>query len=352
MRGPRRWRDGLLLLVLILALGGCSPAEPVAQKRQFFSLGTVVELSLWDVDEARAGEATRAVESILSAAQRRWHAWEPSELTEVNEALARGETVRVDEETRRLLASARALSLASGDRFNPGIGRLVALWGFHASEQPTGPPPSQEAIAAWLADQPSMRQLRLDGNRVSAENPAIQLDLGAHAKGYAIDQAIEALTAMGIGNAIVNAGGDLRAIGQHGARPWRIGIRDPRSPGVFASLEVTGDESVFTSGDYERFFTWEGKRFHHILDPRTGMPAGDTRSVTVIHPSAAVADAAATALFVAGPEDWPATAAGMGITHVMLIAQDMRTYLTPAMAERIRFEAPEPAELIVVEAAR
>jgi thiamine biosynthesis lipoprotein len=92
---------------------------------------------------------------------------------------------------------------------------------------------------------------------------------------------------------------------------------------------------LFTSGDYERFFEFEGKHYHHILDPRTGYPARGTRSVTVLTEDAALADAASTALFIAGPELWPEIAQQMDIQHVMLIADDNKIYLTQAMAERI-----------------
>jgi thiamine biosynthesis lipoprotein len=107
---------------------------------------------------------------------------------------------------------------------------------------------------------------------------------------------------------------------------------------VIASIDVSGDESVFTSGDYERFFESGGRRYHHIIDPRTGYPAMGTRSVTVVCSNGAVADAAATALFVAGPDKWPAIAESMGVDQVMLIASDGRVQMTASMEKRIHFE--------------
>ncbi|HSH29145.1 MAG TPA: FAD:protein FMN transferase, partial [Thiohalobacter sp.] len=120
----------------------------------------------------------------------------------------------------------------------------------------------------------------------------------------------------------------------------------PRAPGVLASIATRGDESIFTSGDYERYFEVNGKRYHHIIDPRSGYPANATASLTVIHTEAATADAAATALFVAG-DAWPRVAAGMGIEQVMRVRPDGTVELTPAMAERIRFETEtEPAVVL------
>ena len=112
-----------------------------------------------------------------------------------------------------------------------------------------------------------------------------------------------------------------------------------------ASIELAGDASVFTSGDYERFFEVDGKRYHHIIDPRSGWPANKTTSVTVIHDNAAMADAASTALFVAGPDDWIEIARNMHIELVMLIDTDGIIHMTPAMQSRISLEPDTDAEI-------
>jgi thiamine biosynthesis lipoprotein len=111
---------------------------------------------------------------------------------------------------------------------------------------------------------------------------------------------------------------------------------------VFAIIEVSGDESVFTSGDYERNFIYQGQTYHHIIDPRTGYPASGSRSVTVVHSDAVTADAAATALFVAGPEGWVGVARDMGLRYVMLVDEAGTVHLTPAMAKRVEFLDKEP----------
>ena len=158
---------------------------------------------------------------------------------------------------------------------------------------------------------------------------------------------IDLLRARGIHNAIVNAGGDLRAIGTHGARPWHIGIRHPRKDGILASIDSAGDTSIFTSGDYERLFEVNGKRFHHILDPRTGYPATGTVAVTVVHENGAIADAAATALFVAGPADWADIARQMGIDRVMLVDSEGTIHMTPAMRTITKLAPDIDAEIRV-----
>jgi thiamine biosynthesis lipoprotein len=153
----------------------------------------------------------------------------------------------------------------------------------------------------------------------------------------------------GIQHAVVNAGGDLRAIGQHGSRPWRVGIRHPRQEGILASVETSPDESIFTSGDYERYFDWQGKRYGHIIDPRTGYPAEGLSSVTVFADQADLADAAATALFVAGPKDWLPVARAMGVKGVMLVDEQGTVQITPGIRNRIHFDTDPPPQVIVSE---
>src|SRR5690606_34190902 len=119
---------------------------------------------------------------------------------------------------------------------------------------------------------PAMNALTIAGNEISSRDPALWLDMGAFAKGLALEKAASRLRAADVSGAIINAGGDMKVLGHAGGRDWRIGIRHPRDNHVFAAVTVGGNESVFTSGDYERFFEHGGARFHHLLDPRSGRP--------------------------------------------------------------------------------
>ena len=333
----RALQAGLLLFVL----AGCERAPEVHQ-HAFFAFGTLVELSVADSDPERARQAAATVEQAFLEYHQLWHAWHPGPLADLNRVLASGQGMVPEVSIHILLEKAAPLAERSGYRFDPAIGGLVRLWGFHADTPPQGPPPGEAALLDWRQHKPSLADLYWDEGQVFSRNPALQLDFGAFAKGHALDQAIARLRALGIDNAIVNAGGDLRAIGRRADRPWRIGIRHPRAPGVLASLEIEGDESLFTSGDYERFFEYEGRRYHHILDPFTGRPATGITSVTVLHRDATTADAAATALFVAGADHWQEVARAMGLRHVLLIDAAGVAHLSPAMAARIRFETDPP----------
>jgi thiamine biosynthesis lipoprotein len=246
----------------------------------------------------------------------------------------------VTPELAELLRQAKRYAERSDHLFNPAIGRLIALWGFHSDEPPGGPPPDEKKIVALIDEAPSMSQLRIEGNLVRSENRAVALDLGAFAKGYALNLAIRRLKDFGIANAIVNAGGDLCVSGRHGDRPWAIGIRHPLGEGVIASVEVTDGECVLTSGNYERYREYEGIRYAHIIDPRTGYPVAHVASATVISKDGGLADAAATALSVAGPQRWREIASSMGLNEVMLVDESGNVHLSPAMQKRIEFQQP------------
>jgi len=332
-----------------MQLSGCS--DPPADFHQsLFIFGTLVDITVHGAPDEQAATAVEAVDEDFQRMHREWHAWKPGgELVELNRQLAAGETTTVSDFLLPLLLQARTLSIQSDALFNPAIGGLIALWGFHSDEPPPGPPPPVTSIEALLAKKPDMQALRIEGNRVSSDNPVVQLDLGGFAKGYALNRAIARLRSYGIENAIVNAGGDLCVSGRHGDRPWQIGIRHPQGEGVIAALAVADGECVLTSGNYERYREYEDVRYAHILDPRTGWPIRHVASATVIHTDGGVADAAATALTVAGPDDWQRIARRMGLVYVMLVDEKGTVYLSPAMAERVQFAEGQASKTIIGE---
>jgi len=331
----------VLAVLLSLLLTACQRA-PEIQHTRFLAFGTLTELTLAGVDRQRAAEVVRALEADFSEMERDWHAWRPGPTTRTNWLLGEQRRFAAPPSVVPLVKLSRELAIKSDHLFNPAIGGLIKLWGFQSDNSTASrPPPDPAAIAALVKANPRMDDITIDGFMLSCRNPAVQLDFGAIGKGYGIDFAIAHLRELGIRNAIVNSGGDLRAIGSKGGKPWRIAIRGADGKGVLGEVDVRGDESVFTSGDYERVFEWQGKRYHHILDPRTGYPARGTHSVTVIHSDAAIADAAATALFVAGPEDWPRIAAQLGVDQVLLVDSDNLVHMTPAMAARVHLSDPD-----------
>ncbi|HHH39983.1 MAG TPA: FAD:protein FMN transferase [Sedimenticola sp.] len=330
-----RLRVVLPLLLLALSLTACQREEALFQDR-FLAFGTLVDLTIAGVPTPRAQAAADAVEADFQQMHRAWHAWDPGPLGRVNRLLETGAPFAAPPSSLPLIRLGKQLAARSDSLFNPAIGRLIDAWGFHRDDPEGGRPPPPEEIERLLRANPRMEDLTLEGIMLRSDNPAVKLDFGAFGKGYGIDRAVEHLKQLGIENAIVNAGGDLRAIGSRNGHPWRIAIRGADGKGVLALLEVKGDESVFTSGNYERYYDWKGKRYHHIIDPRTGYPATGTRSVTVIHDDSTTADAAATALFIAGPASWPRIARQMGIRYVLLVDNAGVLHMNPAMRDRLK----------------
>lgn len=323
------------MAVCCLALVGCPPAEQT-HHATFFAFGTLVELTVRSTDPEQARQA----ETYVAAELDRLHdALTPytadSQLSITNRRLAAGDSHAPEPVVLALVKVSLPHYRSSGGLFNPALGGLVRLWGFH--EEGGGIVPSPEQLQPYIERPPGMQQLVLNEAVISSTHPALQLDFGGIAKGYALKVLVDNLAHMGFEHLILNAGGDLRALGRHGARPWCVGIRHPRKPGeTLASLQIRNDESVFTSGDYERYFMHEGRRYHHILDPRSAYPAGDAIAVTVVHPDAIVADAAATALFIAGPGEWRQVAAAMGVTEVLLMDAEGHLHTTGAMRQRMQ----------------
>ena len=324
-----------LAFVCLLLLAACQRDEE--QTAELFVFGTIVEIKLWAATPEDASHAFAELQKMFQGMHRDWHAWEPGRLTAINEAFTAGQTATADKDIVEMIRRSQLIESATGGRFNPAIGALIRLWGFHTSDYPIiGPAPSQADIEQVLELRPSSRDIIIDGLELRSDNPSVQLDFGGIAKGYAVDLTIARLRELGINNAIVNAGGDLRAMGSHGDRPWRVAVRKPGG-GNIGSVQVDGDEAIFTSGNYERFRQDQTERYPHIIDPGTGWPAKDIASVTVITDEGLLADAAATALVVAGLEAWPEVARSLNLNQVAVVDENGAVYLTPEMEQRIQF---------------
>jgi thiamine biosynthesis lipoprotein len=327
-------RHGVWLL-LLWALAACSP--PPLHQQQAYVFGTLVEVSIHGAPEAQARQATAAVLARFDERHRTLHAWQPSALSRLNAALARGEQAAVSPELAAMLRDAQTLSMQSNDLFNPAIGGLIALWGFHA-DLPQANVPGAAAIAAWVSRQPRMADLAIGNDTVSSRNPAVQLDLGGYAKGRALDDAAAILKAHGIANALVNIGGNVIALGTHGDRPWRVGIQHPHQPGTLATLDLRDGEAVGTSGDYQRYFEAGGRRYSHLIDPRTGRPATGMQSVTILVSGKGAgtrSDALSKPLFIDGAARLADNAARLGVGTYLAVDAAGRIHVSPAMKARL-----------------
>jgi len=337
----------LLAVIAVLLLAACEGKEPLYQE-QGYVFGTLVDVTVSGEDEPRARQAVSEVLREFQRLHNLLHAWQPSELSELNAAFARGESKAVSSELAAMLRDAAQLSRQSQGLFNPAIGGLVQLWGFHADEFKAALP-DERLIAARLAAQPQMSDITLSpnpsptsvgGEFARSKNKAVQLDLGGYAKGYALDRATEILRKQGIRNALINIGGNILALGQHGKRPWRIGIQHPRKPGALATLELRDGEAVGTSGDYQRYFELGSKRYCHLIDPRSGHPAQGVQAVTVLtrgSHAGVLSDVVSKPLFIAGTGGWRAAAMQMNLPEAMLVDAQGNIHLTAGLQKRLEF---------------
>ncbi|MDK9724199.1 MAG: FAD:protein FMN transferase [Sterolibacteriaceae bacterium MAG5] len=365
----------LWLAVLAACLLAACQRGPQLHTQESYVFGTRVEVLVWDAEEARARTAVAAVLREFDRLHRTYHAWQPSELSALNEAIAAGRAVEVSEELAGFAAEAKVLSARGDHLFDPGIGRLVALWGFHDdSFKPELPDPDK--FAALVRARPSIADLVIaagqcpppgrpqagtatgpeprsgepssppppgrgsgGGGCISSRNRAVALDFGGYLKGVALDRAAAILRSQGIANALVNIGGNVMALGTKGERPWRVGIQDPRAPTPLATLDLRDGEAVGTSGDYQRFFELDGHRYSHLVDPRTGHPAEGTRAVTVLiapRPQAGMwSDVASKPIFIAGA-GWREMARRLDIAAVLRVDAAGRVEMTEAMQARLK----------------
>ena len=285
-------RAVLCLLVLLLPILGCG--TETVHSAAGIACDTVVTITAYAPQETVDGtlRVCADYEAVLSKTV------DGSDVWNLNHA--DGKPVEVHPETAELLRLAIEIGEASDGAFDVTIAPVSALWDFSADE-PVLPDPEALRSAAARVD---YRSIVIDGNTVTLKNNA-EIDLGGIAKGYIADRVAEYLREQGVTSACINMGGNVLTIGtKPDGSPWTIGVRDPNgTPEQSAEVLKLGSAAVVTSGNYERFFVLDGVRYHHILDPKTGMPASNgPASVTIIGTRSDLCDALSTACFVLGEE--------------------------------------------------
>jgi len=235
----------------------------------------------------------------------------------------------IDEEIIDIIEMASEFSNQSDGAFDITTQPLMELWGFYGNSPDL---PEKAAIEKCLRII-GYKNLLITENQIENSLQDIRIDLGGIAKGYALREAAEALKEAGVDSALIDAGGDIYAMGKIEGENWKIGLRNPRGEGDIGVLEVS-DLAVVTSGDYERFFIKDSIKYCHILDPRTGYPARELASVTVVSPDPVRADAWATALFVLGLEGMKFVEEAEEL-EVIMITVDMKVFCSSGLLESL-----------------
>jgi thiamine biosynthesis lipoprotein len=323
----------LTLLFIVLILPNLSDATSLFKYHQAL-MGTVVEVTLIGESEEEAKKAAlqafqeiKRIESLMSP-------WiESSDISRMNRSAGKNWR-KVSPETMEVIKTAQKISGLSGGGFDVTVAPLVELW---RGAREKGIPPSNEEVRKTL-NLVNFKELSVDpGRGVYLRKERMSVDLGGIAKGYAVDKAFERLRSLGYKNLIINAGGDLRAGGSKSDQPWTIGIQHPRdSQKIMAKVSIS-DETSATSGDYEKFFIHQGKRYHHILNPKDGFPADGCQSVTIIGKDGMTTDGLATAVFVLGPDKGYALCQKLEGVECLIVDSEGNMILSSGLKARISF---------------
>ncbi len=333
-----------------ILLCGCGASGSVLCQSMDTAMGTVVAQTIFCPDEESGEEASDAIIELLNQLERQELSWrlETSEVFAVNGAAGSGDGFLLSKEMTLVINECLRLSEESEGAFDVTLGSVTRLWNIDswaAGGVTEGfVPPDRELLIKTLGDSGSSK-LRLEpevrgdnGETVQARiflTEGMQLDLGAVGKGIALDLILDSLGSSEVNGAVVSVGGSVLTYGRkpNGAA-WKVGIRDPLNPSEnIGMLLLEGQWCVSTSGDYERYVEVDGVRYHHILDPATGMPADSgVRSVTILSKEGLLSDALSTACFVLGVEKGMALADRCG-AEALFVTAEGETVMTEGMEE-------------------
>ncbi|MBI5510631.1 MAG: FAD:protein FMN transferase [Deltaproteobacteria bacterium] len=336
---------------LLLALFGAAPAaaqEPVAPPPPQPSvisdtkdgLGSHLMVAVYSADADGARRAIDAAMARMLAVEAELADYVPaSELSKVNLGAGKG-PVSVSPLALRMLLRGREVQRLSRGAWALSAAALQGLWDFGAAKPR---PPDAVRLRERLARVDDAQiVLDVEHSQVTLQAATTSIGLGGMVRGAAADEALALLVGEGFANALVFAGGDIRAVGSKGPKPWIVGLQDPRAVGYYATLPLK-DEAVATVGDYQRFVQIDGERLCDILDPRTGLPAKGARSVTVVAKDAATAHALATTLFVLGPTEGLALADTEPEVQAVIVDAGNNLAMSAGLKDRLRVVRP-PSE--------
>ncbi len=329
---------GLIPVIGILVLTGmvgCTlqdgDGEVTEIRERKILMDTAVDMVVETSDPSEGERALQAAEEEMQRLEEKMSRHiSDSEVQQINQQ-AGVEPVQVSDETFEVIKGSIELSERMEGYFDISVAPALELWGFGEEEFRV---PSEDEILEVL-DVIDYRLIELDPDdqTVFLPKPNMAIDLGGVAKGYIVDRAAEVLAEFDVHSGMIDGGGDIRSTGpKHDDRPWRIGVRHPRGTDHFAVIELTG-EAVTTSGDYERYFTENDTRYHHIIDPFTGKPTEGVMSATVVAPDTLSSDVYSTGAFGLGIEKSLELFTELEGVEAILVDHEGNYYLTPGLSE-------------------
>jgi len=288
------------LFIVLLIFSNCESDSQLHEvTRRKFALGTIVKITVLDTDKTEARKAIDQAFNEINRIGSLFYKGNPkSPIYRFNHS--KQDTLSLSEEIINWIFRSQKLARKTKGSFDITVGKIASLYTF---DQENFQPPKKKKVDSLL-NYVGYRKIAVDTSRniVIKKDQRIKIITGGSAKGYAVDRAIKSLDTFKLAGALVSAGGDLRATPREDKKKWTVGIRHPRrKDAILGTIEIEKG-AVATSGDYEQFVDYNGKRYHHIISPKSGYPARASRSTTIIAPTAELADALSTGLFILGPE--------------------------------------------------
>jgi FAD:protein FMN transferase len=302
-------------------------------------MGSTLTLTAWTSEKSAAKGAFDDVFAEFTRLEQVMSTWVPdSDVSRINrDAGVRAVPAGVD--VREVLATAHQMSEWTKGKFDVTFGALSGLWKFDHDQDNVVPDMREVRRRLALID---YRAIRIDdgAGTVFVSRRGMSIHLGGIGKGYAVDRGVAILRARGLRNFMIQSGGDIYVAGMKNGKPWRLGIQDPRGPAnqYFAQLDLS-DGTFSTSGDYERAFVKNGRRYHHILDPDTGEPARGARSVTIVTTRAVVADGLSTGVFILGPDEGMALIERLPDVEGVIVSDKNAVLISSGLRDKLRIVA-------------
>ncbi|QXM05764.1 FAD:protein FMN transferase [Crassaminicella indica] len=327
----------VIILLFVSLLSGCSKKkEPVTDSA--YMLGTHLNITIWTENEDEGKKVIKECFKRISEIEKKMSVnIKDSEINNINKNAGK-EFVKVSAETSKVLNKALKYGEISNGAFDLTVGKFVKLWGIGTYNERI-PSKSEIDDALKYVDYKLLKKDEKNGYKLDKEG--MRIDLGGIAKGYAADEAYRILKSNGIENAVINLGGNIFTLG---TRPdgeiWKIGIQDPFEPtGTYMGIVQFSDKAIVTSGNYERFFIKNNKRYHHIIDPKTGYPSENgIISTTIITNHSIDADALSTSVYILGVKKGLDLIEKLDDVECIIVTKNRKVYLSSGMKDKFKIK--------------
>ena len=327
--------------LLVFFLLSCSDNK--IHQEEDFIFGTIISIKVYGEPKIKSEKVSNEIFNEFHRLHKLLHPWKKSLITDINIKILNNESISLNnDEIISILKEAQYLEKKTQGLFNPAIGKLIELWGFHKDDYNLDTMPNQVKIKNLLLSKPSMQSLTIKNKILKSNNRDVQIDLGGFAKGYALDQAKKILLDNNIKNALINIGGNIIAFGKHGDRDWIVGIQNPRKPNTIATINLKSGWSIGTSGDYQRYIIINNQRYSHLINPKIGYPENKTQSATILIPpsknSGTLSDVLSKPLFIAKEKDKIKLANSLNIDNFLIIMENGSILISESMNKDINWE--------------